>query len=383
VTTATVEAALDLRAVWRRWRLPLVMALLVVGAALVLAALENAPAERPLDPGDASPAGGRALAELLRDRGIAVTAAATVGDVQLVPGVTVLIPDPGSLTSQSLQEIADSPVDLVVIAPNERQLRALRLGDIDVTPSSSLSSTVRPECNLELAQRAGSISFAGAGLLASPPAVGCYPSRGGAGLVHLTRNGATTVVFGSTETFSNERLDEQGDAALALSLLSRNRELSWLVPRPPTRAPAEGRNRGLFELLPSRLLWATLQLFVVVVLVALWRGRRLGAVVEEPLPVVVRATETVEGRARLLRAARARATAAAALRDAAGSRLRDVLGIGADAEPTAVVSAVAARTRRPGAAVEALLYGAEPSDDAGLLALADELDELEASVRRT
>jgi hypothetical protein len=201
-------------------------------------------------------------------------------------------------------------------------------------------------------------------------------------LVVTDRGAAHTVVFGSAETFTNRLLDDEGDAALALGLLGSQPELTWLLPVPPTRAAA-GERRGLFEVMPDRLLWAILMLFVVVVLLALWRGRRFGPVVVEPLPVVVRATETVEGRARLLRAARARGTAATALREATVDRLRDLLGSGSGASAPAVVEAVCRRTGRPGAEVEALLFGSAPADDAALVRLANDLDRLEESVRRT
>jgi hypothetical protein len=59
------------------------------------------------------------------------------------------------------------------------------------------------------------------------------------------------------------------------------------------------------------------------------------------------------------------------------------LGLRRDDSPTAVVDAVAARTGRPAAEVSAVLYGAEPGDDPALVALADQLDALEAEVRRS
>ena len=40
-------------------------------------------------------------------------------------------------------------------------------------------------------------------------------------------------------------------------------------------------------------------------------------------------------------------------------------------------------TGRPAADVAAVLYGAEPGDDPALVALADQLDALEAEVRRS
>ena len=122
---------------------------------------------------------------------------------------------------------------------------------------------------------------------------------------------------------------------------------------------------------------------IAVGLLMLWRARRLGRVVPEPLPVVVRASETVEGQGRLYRAARARRRAATALRAAALSRMAPRLGIRRDDGTAAMVDAVVTRTRRSPTDVTALLYGAEPEDDQALVTLADQLDALEAEVRRS
>jgi hypothetical protein len=113
---------------------------------------------------------------------------------------------------------------------------------------------------------------------------------------------------------------------------------------------------------------------------ALWRARRLGPVVTEPLPVVVRAAETVEGRARLYRRAGAADHAAFALRQAARDRLVPRLGLPRDAAPDAVVAALVERTGRAGQAVWELLYGPPPRTDADLVRLADALDALEKEI---
>ena len=68
---------------------------------------------------------------------------------------------------------------------------------------------------------------------------------------------------------------------------------------------------ALFPPWAQRAFW---WLLVVGVLLALWRGRRLGPVVTEPLPVVVRSAEVVEGHGRLYRRAGARERAAELLR---------------------------------------------------------------------
>jgi hypothetical protein len=382
MTAFAVEAPPDVRALWRRVRLPAVVVLVLVVAAIVLAAVENSPPRQPLDPRDPSASGGRALAQLVRDRGVTLDQVASPAGIALDSGTTVFVPDPGSLLRDQLTALVQSTADVVVVGARPRELRALRVGDTSWTGYDGFPATTSPQCAVDETMVAGPIQFAGSSYLASPPVTGCYPVDGAAGLVVAARGSARTVVLGSPVTFSNDRLDEQGDAALALSLLTRRPHLVWVLPQPPTHAPADTPHRGLVDLLPPRVLWGALELVIAVVVLALWRARRLGPVVAEPLPVVVRATETVEGRARLLRAARARGSAAQALREASTARLRVLLGLGVDAPRPAVVDAVARHAGSPGASVEHLLYGAVPQDDAALLRLANDLDTLERSVRR-
>ncbi len=125
----------------------------------------------------------------------------------------------------------------------------------------------------------------------------------------------------------------------------------------------------------------TVQLFVAAGLAALWRSRRLGPLVAEPLPVVVRASETVEGHGRLYRSRRSRSRAAEVLRDAARYRITARLALPAGADAAAVCAAVAALTGREPGAVRAILYGPAPRDDAALVALGQDMDALEGEVR--
>jgi hypothetical protein len=122
------------------------------------------------------------------------------------------------------------------------------------------------------------------------------------------------------------------------------------------------------------------QLSLAVLLIALWKGRRIGPLVAEELPVVVRASETVEGRGRLYRSRRARDRAAQALRAATLQRLLPRLGLSADTSAPAVVIAAAQRSRFHAESVRHILFGPSPASDADLVQLARTLDDIERQV---
>ena len=125
-----------------------------------------------------------------------------------------------------------------------------------------------------------------------------------------------------------------------------------------------------------------LQLFVAAGLAALWRTRRLGPLVAEPLPVVVRASETVEGHGRLYQvpAVPGPGGGGAARRGPAPDH-----GPARAARPTRTPARCARRwprvTGREPGAVQAILYGPVPRDDAALVTLGQDIDALEGEVR--
>jgi hypothetical protein len=163
-------------------------------------------------------------------------------------------------------------------------------------------------------------------------------------------------------------------------VLGHDRTLTWLVPD-PARLPSAGP-ASLRDLLPPWLGWAGAQVAVALVLALVWRARRMGPLVGEPLPVVVRAGETLHGRARLYRRARAVDRAAATLRTAVLRRLAARLAVPPDAEPDAVAVRVAQATGRDLAEVRRVMTGPAPGDERALVELADALDVLERGVSK-
>lgn len=371
-------------ALWRAARAPALIGLLVLGTALVVAVSADRSARGLLDPAAVDGSGSRAVAEVLRDQGVGVEVARSSAQIRSAgPGTTVFVAFPQRLTAEQLAVLRESGADLVVIAPGETALRGLTTA-VEVSGHGPVMAR-EPRCELPAAATAGTADLGGELYQGTGPgAVPCYPSGSpdveGAALVTVPDQGRRISIIGSPDVFTNDGLAAGGNAALALALLGTQPRLLWYLP--PPSAPASGADRSFAELVPRGWLWGGAQLCIAALLAALWRVRRLGPVVAEPLPVVVRAAETVQGRGRLYRRAGARGHAAETLREAARARLLPLLGVPPSATPGTVVDTLAARTGRPPTQVGQLLYGGAPADDAALVRLANRLDELEKEVRR-
>ena len=370
-----------LRSTWRAGRGPLLVVLALVAAGVVLGLLSASGPGGRLDPASPAPAGTQAVAQLLRERGVEVTRVDTVEAVEAADAAdrTVVVALPQALAPSELRRLGRLSAGLLVVGARDEQLAPLGLpaevrDELPVEPR-------RPACGLPVAEAAGDVDLGGLTYRGTDgaEATGCYAVGGEATLLRLPASPA--VLLGDGAPLTNDRLDDRGNAALALGLLGeRPGGVLWLVPR-PGRAVEDDRSLG--DLLPDGLRLAALQVLLAAGVLALWRARRLGRVVEEPLPVVVRAAEAVEGRSRLYRAAGARGPAAEALRAASRERLGRRVGAPATVDRDGLVELVARRTGDAPAVVEDLLYGGPPPDDAALVRLADDLSALEATLRGT
>jgi hypothetical protein len=118
------------------------------------------------------------------------------------------------------------------------------------------------------------------------------------------------------------------------------------------------------------------------VLLCLWRGRRLGRLVTEPLPVVVRAVETTESRGRMYRRSRDRDRALSVLQLATRRRLASYLGLSVSSPTSSVAAAAAAVSGRTYHDVLDLLTSSSVADDSSLLERANTLAAIEKEVRQ-
>ena len=366
---------------WRTWRWVL-LALLAVTVVAVVTTYLTAP--RPggrMDPASTGPEGTHALVALLRDQGVAVDVATTVAEVEKLagPDAQVLVAQTFYLVDDAvLGRLSDVPGDLLLVEP-EPQTRAALSPEIRYAGTTTMGGL--PGCELAAAQRAGVARLGSSDTYEAVdddrPLTRCYDGA----LVQYRDGDRTVTVVGSADFMLNGELLDEGNAALAMNLAGAKQRLVWYAPQ-----EREGQNtdpQGVTDLIPDWIVWMLIQLAVVVLLLAWWQGRRLGPLVAENLPVVVRASETVEGRGRLYRSRRARDRAADALRTAALQRMLPRLGLTATAPPTAVAEAVSQRGGERPDIVHHALYGPAPATDDDLVALAGMLDNIERQVRRT
>lgn len=363
------------------YRRLIVLGLLAVTAVALVSAWLTGP--RPggrMDPASTSPAGTHALVALLRERGVEVVVADSVAAVERAAG-----PDTLLLTAEThwvrgedrLRRLAAVPGDRLVMEPTAKIRDALTPG---VRAGPAVLPDGEPGCDLREAVRAG-VAWLGPGD-GYEPADGQELTRCYGGMLARYRAADRTVtVVGSAEFMTNGELLTEGNAALAMNLAGARPRLIWYAPRHREGDGAAGAT--ITDLLPPAVGWVVLQLGVALLLLAFWQGRRLGPLVAERLPVVVRASETVEGRARLYRSRRSRDRAAAALRTATLQRISPRLGLGTHPTPTAVITAVAHRCGADPNAFSHTLFGATPDTDDALVRLAQALDEIERKVSQS
>ncbi|MBS1906705.1 MAG: DUF4350 domain-containing protein [Actinobacteria bacterium] len=359
----------------------LVIALvLVVAAAGLLLSVPAAAQRDALDPERPGPGGMQALAQILRQEGVTVDVVRTRADAQsrLDDRTTLVMSDPYTLSDTAAAELADAAHDLVLVSPSARMLHLLRLGDY---ATSAPPARARADCAVPAFAHVGSIA-PGQLFRPVPGVTACFGNADdGAAVLISERDGARRAIVDGAALFTNEHLAENGNAAVGLALLGGRPHVVWYV---PSFADSDRTDidvpKTLADLTPGWVTPVIVLGMITALLAAVWRGRRFGPLVAETLPVTVRASETMLGRARLTAKAADAAHAADALRTGSVSRLAACLGLAARAEPLAVADAAADRIRVDRAACRALLTGPLPGTDAELVPFARRLAELESAV---
>ena len=374
-------------------------------AALVVMALATSAPDQVLDPDDTGPTGGKAIVEVLRDHGVDVQVVRSIdelADAEPGSGTTVVMANSAYVGHDSAVVMGDASAGadrLVLLSPTAAQLDALNLPLTSGELRAMVPVTAR--CSSTVARRDDTAALVDVRLIpldsgSGTPATLCFalpdprddeqtaPDDFGFGAAMATLPAAAdhpeVVALGVTSGFTNRWADDESYAGLAIRALGHSPRLLWYQPGICDLSNAAGASAGTPW--PQWLAPAAAVIATAILVLAFVRGRRMGALVTEPLPVVVRAVETTESRGRIYRRARDRGRAAAILRLGSTERLARRLGLPPQAA-AAVQAAAAAASGMPPAQVAALLAGPPPTTDVELHTLATTLTDLEERVRRS
>jgi len=366
------------------WVAVAVFAVIVDLVAFALAG-STASQER-LDSTSPAPEGAMAVAEVLRQQGVAVVSTSSLeetrGAIDDPATTTLLLYDNGLyLSDEQLAEAADLADTVVLVDPPLQELLVVAPG---LAQAGFVDEVLEADCSVPAVQRAERVSGEGVGFRViddTVEAVTCLGSGDGVfSLVQLERDGGTLSVLGATDALTNEGIVADGNAAFALGLLGSQQNLVWYIPTladTPDTGP-----ETLGELSPPWVIPVVALLALTFIAAAVWRGRRFGPLVVENLPVTVRASETMLGRARLYERSSSRLRALDSLRIGTIQRLAQLCGLPRSASVDDVIAAVSAITSSPLPEVRRLLLDADPASDRDLVELSDALLVLERDTAR-
>jgi hypothetical protein len=327
-----------------------------------------------------------ALAEVLEQQGVRVlptsTLDATADAVDYPAATTIVVYDStGLLSDTQVKRLLGLASHLVVLNPTTGVLDIVAPGVLAAgTPDDD---DLVAACDLLPATNAGTVSSSGTTYRISetaPTATGCLLSSSNDApdaysWVQLATEGTVVSVVGVTDALTNAEISSEGNAAFALGLLGDHPTLVWYLP-----SVADTGGVVASDFTPPALTPVIVLLALTAIGAAFWRGRRFGPLIIENLPVIVRASETMEGRARLYENSSARSRALDALRIGTIGRLATACGLSTTASVADVAASVAALSERDLTDIRSLLIDAVPASDRDLMRLSDELLRLESAI---
>jgi hypothetical protein len=365
----------------RRSLIPITVGLAVVVSVLLTVLLRGeASTTADLDPDNPHRNGARAVARVLEAEGVDVEVARSADQLEELTvdsATSVMVTSAEDLGLSTAERLLDHTTagQLLVVEPTPGALDALglELAAFQATPDGEVGASCTESLLAELRIEVDdAVVYDGAG-------EGCFPSGGGE--LYLEPEPGIAVL-GAGQILANEQVTEADNAAAALRLLGQQDRLVWYV---PDVADLEADDAvALSSLLPEGIFPALWLALTAVLALLLWRGRRLGRLVIEPLPVAVKAIETTQGRARLYRKVHDVDHAVAVLRTSARSRLAARLRLPrslAD-QPEQLAHELARTSGRSPEEIHALIAqnAAVPTSAHDLIHLARQLAELEREV---
>lgn len=381
----------------RPWLLIAAGAVVVaVTSALIAGGIANANSPY-LGVDSARPNGAKAIFTVLGDQGVRTSTADSADEarVQLQDAgseTTLVVHDRDGIAVDELAaQISELDADRVLlIAPSRGLLEAfggsIVTGGVGALGEEGDTVAAGADCVAPLGELAPQISQRGARLYqlsdeAAAAGSTCYPESERFAYVETTLpSGTELAALGATDNVSNGEVLSAANAALALAVLGQTESLVWYVPGAADAEAVFGTEPSLGSFIPPWLTPTILLGLVSLLGVMVWRGRRFGPLVEERLPVIVEASETMQGRGRLYAQQRARLRALDNLRIGTTTRLATSLGLARASHVQEIITSSAAILGVKRAAVAWTLLDAVPGSEAELLDLSQALLTLERAV---
>jgi len=376
-----------------RWVTLLIVigALLAATMAMTLLNPDGQGNTEDLDPANPGYSGAQGLAHVLSDHGVHVTVVRSQRELlkETIDGTsTVVITHTIALSGRTARAAlahSASAASVVLLDPDPEVTKGMglpvdsHLTDLTDVTAACTGAEVGEDFRLAQAGRAYTPTAN------ASSATTCFPDKsdGGGAMVILPAaelGRPPVILLGDDNLISNGSILNSDNAAIALHLFGQTSRLIWYVPSLADITASESSSRSIA---PAWFRPGLALATSAVVFLCLWRGRRLGRLVTEPLPVIVRAVETTESRGRMYRKSRDRTRALAVLQLATRRRLTAYLGLSASSSANNVAAAAAAVSGRRYQDVADLLNSSAAHDDSSLLELANTLTALEKEVRRT
>ncbi|NYF14141.1 hypothetical protein HDC34_002468 [Pseudoclavibacter sp. JAI123] len=344
----------------------------------------------------ARPNGAKAVFTVLGEQGVQTSSAESIDDarsrLQDAEGETTLVVHDrdGIAVDELAAQIADLDADRVVLlAPSRGLLEAfggaITVGGVGAAGEAGDVVEAGAECAAPLSELAPEISQRGARLYqlddAAAGGSACYAESERFAYVETTlASGTTLSALGATDNLSNGDVLSSANAAMGLAVLGQTQSLVWYTPGISDAEAVFGVEPSLDAFVPPWLTPSILIALATLLAVMVWRGRRFGPLVEERLPVIVEASETMHGRGRLYAQQRARLRALDNLRIGTTTRLAKSLGLAKASSVQEIITSSAAILGANRAAIAWTLLDAVPGSEAELLDLSQALLTLERAV---
>lgn len=359
------------------WWIPAILAvvvLMVVGAALLAGRIGRAQNGFTTDADGFS-----AIRALLEDEGVTIETTTRLAPTldRIDSDTTVVIPRGAASNKEQLAQVLAAGPGRVVLADTRRSY--LDGQDVPADTDRVPGAVYQVDCADPAAGRAGQVAVnqGATAVVTTTASEACYPAGNGHLYAVVPMEGHEVHLL--NVPFDNQTLAREGNASLAMQVLGQHTKIIWYDAQFESTRTATGDDDRPTLLGPTWLHAVGLAL-IALVTCAIWRGRRLGPIITEQLPVVVPAAETVEGHGRLYARIGAREHAAHQLRAAARRRMARMLGNHDD--PELLAQALADRTGHSYAQLRQWLDGPPPSIDDELVSLKRQLDALEQEARQ-